>query len=92
MKERIISADALYNKALQADLYEDSLNEIINLIDEAPTVSAVVVTDTSLRGAINMLINQYEHSKASDYVHSPIAHALYHTWKRWEEKENHGST
>lgn len=50
------------------------------------TMDAVVVEDKELLKAIKMLIKQYEHSKRSDYVHSPVAHALYHTWKQVDER------
>ena len=40
-------------------------------IDEAPTVDAVEVEDKELLKAIKLLIKQYGHSKASEYVHSP---------------------
>ena len=30
----------------------------------------------------------YEHSKNSDYVHSPVAHAFYHTWKQLDERRH----
>ena len=26
-----------------------------------------------------------QYSKQSEYVHSPVAHALYHTWKKVDE-------
>ena len=48
----------------------------------APTIDAVEVEDKELLKAIKMLIKQYDHSKQSDYVHSPVAHALFHTWKK----------
>lgn len=46
------------------------------------------MANKKLRKAIKLLIEQYDHSKASEYVHDPIAHALYHTWKQMEEKYN----
>lgn len=55
-------------------------------IDKMPTVDAVEVADKKLLRAIKLLIKQYEHSKNSDYVHSPVAHALFHTWKQVEER------
>ena len=54
--------------------------------DAAPTVDAVEVPDKELLRAIKLLIKQYEHSKNSAYVHSPVAHALFHTWKQVEER------
>jgi histone H3/H4 len=58
---------------------------ILGCIAEAPTVDAVEVADKELRKAINLLIKQYEHSKNSDYVHSPVAHAFYYTWKQLDD-------
>ena len=55
-------------------------------ITEAPTVDAVEVPDKELLRAIKLLIKQYEHSKNSEYVHSPVAHALFHTWKQVDER------
>ena len=51
-------------------------------VKAAPTVDAVEVPDKKLLKAINLLIKQYEHSKNSEYVHSPVAHAFFHTWKQ----------
>lgn len=56
------------------------------LMEDAPTVDAVEVPDKELLRAIKLLIKQYEHSKNSEYVHSPVAHALYHTWKQVDER------
>lgn len=47
----------------------------------------VEVEDKELLKAIKILIKQYEHSKNSDYVHSPVAHAFYHTWKQLDAKK-----
>lgn len=58
----------------------------IGFLEDAPTVDAVEVTDKELLRAIKLLIKQYEHSKNSEYVHSPVAHALFHTWKQMEER------
>ena len=52
------------------------------IIGTTPTVDAVEVEDKKLLKAIKMLIKQYDHSKQSEYVHSPVAHALFHTWKK----------
>ena len=57
-----------------------------NAIDNAPTVGAVEVEDPDLLKAIELLIKQYDHSKASEYVHNPVAHALYHPWKQVDER------
>lgn len=63
-----------------------SLDELIERIWSIPTVDAVEVPDKELLRAIKLLIKQYEHSKNSDYVHSPVAHALFHTWKQVDER------
>lgn len=54
----------------------------------AEAVDAVEVADKELLKAIKMLIKQYEHSKKSDYVHSPVAHALYATWKQLDKRSD----
>ena len=54
-------------------------------LEAQPTVDAVEVADPELLEAIKLLIKQYTRSKASDYVHSPVAHAFYHTWKQVDE-------
>ena len=56
--------------------------DVQHWLNEQPTVDAVEVEDEELLKAIKMLIKQYAHSKQSDYVHSPVAHALFHTWKK----------
>lgn len=61
------------------------LSECFEIVD-APTVDAVEVPDKELLRAIKLLIKQYKHSKNSEYVHSPVAHALFHTWKQVEER------
>lgn len=58
----------------------------VEVVDDSPTVDAVEVPDKDLLKAIKLLIKQYEHSKQSDYVHSPVAHALYRTWKQMDER------
>lgn len=50
-----------------------------------PAADAVIIPDKKLHRAVNLLIKQYEHSKNSEYVHNPVAHALYHTWKQVDE-------
>ena len=49
---------------------------------DVPAVDVVEVSDKKLRRAINLLIKQYERSKNSEYVHSPVAHAFFHTWRQ----------
>ena len=61
-------------------------DDLMATIADAPTVDAVEVSDKQLLKAIKLLIKQYEHSKNSDYVHNPVAHAFYYTWKQLDEK------
>ena len=60
------------------------------VIGKQRAVDAVVVEDKELLKAIKLLMKQYAKSKAADYVHSPVAHALFHTWKQVEEKRSDG--
>ena len=89
-EKRLIDANALI-AVLEKIAKEDEndyfhIDEITQEIFDAPTVDAVEVPDKKLLKAINLLIKQYEHSKNSDYVHSPVAHAFYYTWKQLDEK------
>lgn len=59
---------------------EDDVTRLLSLSNDA-----VEVPDKELLKAIKLLIKQYEHSKRSDYVHDPIAHAFFHTWKQLDE-------
>lgn len=59
---------------------------LVDALRNIPAVDAVEVEDPELLKAIKLLIKQYARSKASDYVHSPVAHALYHTWKQVDER------
>lgn len=61
-------------------------DDILAVIADAPTVEAVEMPDKEMLRAVKLLLNQYEHSKNSDYVHSPVAHAFYHTWKQLDER------
>lgn len=66
--------------------FDRLLYSVRGLIATSPTVDAVEVSDPELLKAIKLLIKQYGHSKQSEYVHSPVAHALFHTWKQIDEK------
>lgn len=87
---RLIDANALGNgigvyvatNAYLNDTALDALGKVARWLDEATTVDAVLVTDPELLKAIKLLIKQYGHSKQSEYVRSPVAHALFHTWKQ----------
>lgn len=75
------------------DLFEADAPMIAGAIERCqralktqPTVDAVEVPDKELLKAIKLLIKQYEHSRQSNYVHSPVAHALFHTWKQVDER------
>lgn len=90
-EQRLIDANALMEEMKECaitrqDLYCNGYAQ--TFIENAPTVDAVEVTDKELLRAIKLLIKQYEHSKNSEYVHSPVAHALFHTWKQVEERRN----
>ena len=62
------------------------VDDAIGLFEDAPTVDAVEIPDKELLRAVKLLLKQYEHSKNSDYVHSPVAHAFFHTWKQLDER------
>ena len=91
-EKRLADVDALLEEVSRpTEIMEQrrehfSLRNLIMCIKNAPTVDAVEVPDKKLLKAINLLIKQYEHSKNSDYVHSPVAHAFYYTWKQLDEK------
>ena len=55
-------------------------------LNQIPSVDAVVVPDRPMQRAIKMLLEQYEHSKASKYVLSPLAHAFFHTWRKLDDR------
>ena len=64
----------------------ETIDSVYEKFSSSPTVDAVEVPDKELLRAIKLLIKQYERSKNSEYVHSPVAHALYHTWKQVDER------
>ena len=66
---------------IEGDRWVPVLEDDLSLL-KAKAKNAVEVEDKELLKAIKMLIKQYDHSKQSDYVHSPVAHALFHTWKK----------
>lgn len=96
-EQRLIDAND-FMKALEnadADVCEEyfggadwgfSLKSITELVQSIPTVDAVEIPDAKLLRAVKLLLKQYEHSKNSEYVHSPVAHAFYHTWKQLDER------
>ena len=65
--------------------YDEPCERLIFAFTVAEPVDAVEMPDTEMLKAIKMLIKQYERSKRSDYVHNPIAHAFFHTWKQLDE-------
>ena len=85
-EKRLIEYDAVYKYAFDGvhcgNLEDEDFSAIINAIDAVPTVDAVVVPDKKLLRAIRLLIEQYGHSKNSEYVKKPVAHALFKTWRR----------
>ena len=60
--------------------------QVLAAVSREKKVDAVEVPDKKLLKAINLLIKQYEHSKNSEYVHHPVAHAFFHTWKQLDER------
>ena len=70
------------NQGAQGSVAYLTFKALIECLKQEPIVDAVEVEDKELLKAIKMLIKQYEHSKQSDYVYSPVAHAFYHTWKQ----------
>lgn len=64
----------------------DEITHCIAEIVNASTVDAVEISDKQLLQAVKLLIKQYEHSKQSEYVHNPIAHAFFHTWKQLDKR------
>ena len=42
---------------------------------------------TPLGKAIVDLIETWDIANSSAYVRKPISYALYHTWKKWDKKE-----
>jgi hypothetical protein len=84
-----MASDLISRKALIAEydrVHIGAPGGARKLMEDAPTVDAVEVTDKELLRAIKLLIKQYEHSKNSEYVHSPVAYALYHTWRQVDER------
>ena len=77
-EKRLIDANAL--------LEEQRIMYHYSRIENAPTVDAVEVPDEDLLQAVKLLIKQYQRSKNADYVHSPVAHALFHTWKHVDKR------
>ena len=42
----------------------------------------------TLEKAIKLLQKEYEEAKKEPFVQKPLAYALYHTWKKVDEKLN----
>ena len=70
---------------VDAPMIAGAVERCLQKLEVQPSADAVEVEDKELLKAIKMLIKQYSHSKQSDYVHNPIAHAFYHTWKQLDE-------
>ena len=70
---------------MDAPMIAGAIGRCISNLNGQPTVDAVEVENPELLKAIKMLIKQYDHSKKSDFVHNPIAHAFYYTWKELDE-------
>ena len=86
-EKRLISLDEAL-KATHSEIYwtESQQASVRSFLVQQPKVDAVEVPDKKLLKAIKLLIKQYEHSKNSEYVHSPVAHALFHTWKQVDKE------
>ena len=61
-------------------------DHFLRMIMDAPTVDAVEVSCPKLLHAVRLLVKQYEHSKQANFVHDPIAHAFYYTWKQLDNR------
>ena len=89
-KKKLIRYEDVYRYAFKGvhggGLEDEDFAAIVNAIDSVEAVAAVEVEDPKLLDAIKMLVRQYGHSKRSDYVHSPVAHAFFHTWKQLDKK------
>ena len=91
-EKRLIDTNDAYEIARTSGCHGDfarsmaDLTSLRELLEDCPTVDAVEVPDKELLRAIKLLIKQYEHSKNSEYVHSPVAHALFHTWRQVDER------
>lgn len=88
-EQRLIDANALFAELVEKQYSEQTMGIVASyypqmraIVASQPTVDAVEVADKELLKAIKLLIKQYEHSKNSDYVHHPVAHAFFHTWKQ----------
>ena len=56
------------------------------MLKKLPAEDAVeTVRDKDLAKAIKMLKLEYEAAKRKEFVHSPLAYALYRTWKKVDE-------
>lgn len=82
--ELVMALARTYRDTMDTHIY--SPRDIMSSMQGLRPVDAVEVEDKELLKAIKILIKQYEHSKNSDYVHSPVAHAFYHTWKQLDER------
>lgn len=76
---------AIIGKKKFTEGYFAGLDESEIILCGIPTVDAVEMPDKELLKAVEILVKQYAHSKRSDYVHNPIAHAFFHTWKQLDE-------
>ena len=83
-EQRLIDANKI--KPIDFPSYEMDGLDVVRYLSTLPTVNAVEIPDKEMLRAVKLLLNQYEHSKNSDYVHSPVAHAFYHTWKQLDER------
>ena len=75
-----------HGESLGECFYDEPCERLIFAFTVAEPADAVEVPDEKIQKAIRLLIKQYERSKNSDYVHDPVAHAFFHTWKQLDKK------
>jgi hypothetical protein len=64
-----------------------AIGVIKNLPDTTESEGYMKSALTDIGKAIMNLIEEYDIAKDNEYVRKPISYALYHTWRRWDEKE-----
>ena len=69
------------------DRYNEGWNDAIGRaemeIENLP--SAQPETDSNIENAIRVLQSKYNKALSNDYIHNPIAWALYQTWKGFDK-------
>ena len=57
------------------------------LMEAAPTVDAVEVSDKRIEKVVKLIESEYERALKLEYIRNPLAYALYQVWKKIEGKE-----